>query len=191
MSDVICFCPFVSRLLVESQNSLHHVKTEDIARITMIHPLRHNCHGWPSAEEKSLKLINTPSHSPNDGQALPCLTSIPLIILSSSLVPSYALNFLITVLYMHHNPLISDLSFCSCKPGYMLFLELYDTVLAKSTKTHSPLQTLTHNLTPPSLHVKLPLNIPIIPIVSKFHPNLSYPIYIPLENPSTSQAEGS
>ena len=31
------------------------------------------------------------SHSPNDGQASPCLTSIPLIILSSSLVPSYAL----------------------------------------------------------------------------------------------------
>ena len=142
---------------------------------------RHNCHGWPSAGEKSLKLINTPSHSPNDGQASPCLNSIPLIFLSSSHFPSYALYFLITVLYMHHNPSISDLSFCSCKPGYMLFLELFDTVLMKSTKIHSPLQTLTHNLTPPSLHVKLPLKNPIIPIVSKFHPNLSYPIYIPLE----------
>ena len=34
---------------------------------------RLHCHGWPSAGEKSLKLINTPSHSPNDGQASPCL----------------------------------------------------------------------------------------------------------------------
>ena len=89
------------------------------ARITRIHPCRHNCHGWPSAGEKSLKLINTPSHSPNDGQASPFLNFIPLIFLSSSLVPSYALYFLITVLYMHHNSSISDLSFCSCKPGYM------------------------------------------------------------------------
>ena len=151
-----------------------------ITRITRIHPCRHNCHGWPSAGEKSLKFINTPSHSPNDGQASPC-NSIPLIFLSSSLVPSYALYFLITVLYMHHNPSNSDLFFCSCKPGYMLFLELFDTVLMKSTKIHSPLQTLTHNLTPPPLHVKLPIKNPIILIVSKFHPNLSYPIYIPLE----------
>ena len=66
-----------------------------ITRITRIHPCRHNRHGWPSAGEKSLKLINTPSHSPNDGQASPCLNSIPLIILSSSLVPYYALYFLI------------------------------------------------------------------------------------------------
>ena len=106
------------------------------------------------------------------------LILIPLIFLSSSFVPSYALYFLITVLYMHHNPSISDLFFCSCKPGYMLFLELFDTVLMKSTKIHhskfSP--TISH----PPLQ-KLPLNIPIIPIVSKFHPNLSYPIYIPLE----------
>ena len=109
------------------------------------------------------------------------LILIPLIFLSSSLVPFCALYFLITVLYMHHNPSISDLSFCSCKPGYMLFLELFDTVLMRSTKIHSPLLTLTHNLSPPSLHVKLPLNNPIIPIISKFHPNLSYLIYIPLE----------
>ena len=58
------------------------------------------------------------------------------------------------------------------QPGYMLFLELFDTVLMKSTKIHSSLQTLTHNLTPPSPQ-KLPLNIPI---VSKFHPNLPHPI---------------
>ena len=75
-------------------------------RITRIYPCRHNCHGWPSAGEKSSKLINTPSHSSNDGQASPCLNSIPLKFLSSSLVPSYALYFLITVLYMHHNPSI-------------------------------------------------------------------------------------
>ena len=128
-----------------------------MTRITRIHPCRHNCHGWPSVGKKGLKLINTPSHSPNDGQASPCLNSILLIFISSSLVPSYTLHFLITVLYMHHNPSISDLFFYSCKPGYMLFLELFDTVLMKSTKIHSPLQTLTHNLTPPSLHVKLPL----------------------------------
>ena len=81
---------------------------------------------------------------------------------------------------MHHNPWITDLSFCSCKLGYMLFLKLFDAVLMKSTKIHSPLQTHPHNLTPPSLYMKLPLNL-IIPIVSKFHPNLPYPIYIPLE----------
>ena len=116
---------------------------------------RLNCHGWPSAGEKSLKLINTP-HIP---QMLvkPCLALIliPLILLYSSLDPSYALYFRITVLYMHHNPTISDLSFCSCKPGYMLFIELFDTVLMKSTKIHSSLQTFTHNLTP-SFPQKLP-----------------------------------
>ena len=37
--------------------------------------VRLNCHGWPSAGEKCLKLINTPSHSPYDGQASPCLNS--------------------------------------------------------------------------------------------------------------------
>ena len=128
---------------------------------------------------KKLKAYKYPLTFPKWWPSL-ALILIPLIFLSSSLVPSYALYFLITVLYMHHNPSISDLSFSSCKPGYMLFLELFDTVLMKSTKIHSSLQTLTHNLTPPSPQ-KLPLNIPIIPIVSKFHPNLSYPIYIPLE----------
>ena len=82
---------------------------------------------------------------------------------------------------MHHNPSISDLTFCSCKPRYMLPLGLFDTVFMKSTKIHSPPQTLIPNLTSSSLHVKLHLNNPIIPIVSKFHPNLSYPIYILLE----------
>ena len=61
----------------------------------------------------------------------------------------------------------------------MLSFKLFDTVLMKTTQIHSSLQTLTHNLTPP-LQI-LPLNIPIIPIVPKSHPNLSYPIYIPLE----------
>ena len=90
--------------------------------------------------------------------------------------------FLITVLYMHHNSPISDLSFCSCEPGYIHFLELFDTVLMKTTKIHSSLQTPTHNLTPPLQ--KLPLSIPIIPIVSKSHPNLSYPIINSFENPN-------
>ena len=50
---------------------------------------RLHCHGWPSTGEKSLKLINTPSHSPNDGQASPCLdshsTHIPILIACSIL----------------------------------------------------------------------------------------------------------
>ena len=91
--------------------------------------------------------------------------------------------------YMHHNSSISDLSFCSCKPRYMLLLELFNTVLMKTIKIHSPPQTLTHNLTPSSLHLKLPLNSPIIPIASKFHPNLSYPINIFLWKP-TNQSSG-
>ena len=84
-----------------------------ITRITRIHPCRHNCHGWPSPGERSLKLINTPSHSPNVAKPRLALILISLIFLSLSLVPSYALYFLITVLYMHHNPWITDLSFCS------------------------------------------------------------------------------
>ena len=99
--------------------------------------------------------------------------------------------------YMHHNPSISDLSFCSCKPGYMLLLELFDNSLDEinqnsitPSNSHPPFNLL-HNLTPSSLHVKLPLNIPIIPSVSKFHPNLSYPIIYSFGSPPTSQAEGS
>ena len=50
---------------------------------------RLNCHGWPSAGEKSLKRINTPSRSPKDGQASPCLNShfthIPILIARSIL----------------------------------------------------------------------------------------------------------
>ena len=110
-------------------------------------------------------------------------THIPIIIACSIL----CLVLPHTLLYMHHNPSICDLSFCSCKPGYMLFLKLFDTVLMKSTKFHSPLQTLTHNLTPPSLHVKLPLktlknpsfplypnSIPIYPILYTSFINISF-----------------
>ena len=110
------------------------------------------------------------------------LILIPLIFLSSSPVPSYALYFLIAVPYMHHNPPISDLFFCSCKSGYMLSLKLFDTVVMKTTQIHSSLQTLTHNLTPP-ICKNYPLTSPSFPIsiVSKSHPNLSHPIYFPLE----------
>ena len=108
------------------------------------------------------------------------LILIPLIFLSSSLVSSYALHFLITVLYMHPIHRFPISPSVLGKSGYMLSLKLFDTVLMKTTQIHSSLQTPTHNLTPPSLQI-LPLNIPIIPIVSKSHPNLSYPIYIPLE----------
>ena len=65
--------------------------------------------------------------------------------------------------------------------GTCFSLSVSITVLMKSTKIHSPPLTLTHNPTPSSPHVKLPLKNPIISIVSKFHPNLSYPIYISLE----------
>ena len=74
---------------------------------------RLHCHGWPSAGEKSLKLINTPSHSPNDGQASPCLNShsihIPILIACS----------ILCLALPHHcpihapNPQISHLSFRS------------------------------------------------------------------------------
>ena len=75
--------------------------------------------------------------------------------------------------YMHPNPSISDFSFCSCRPGYMLLLEVFDNSLdefnQKTKNNHLPTLTpiphLFHNLTPSSLHVKLPLNIPIIPSV--------------------------
>ena len=137
---------------------------------------------------KKLEAHKYPLHNPQTmTKPRLALILIPLIFLSSSLVPSYALYFLITVLYMHHNPLISDLSFYSWKPGYMLFLELFDTVLMKSTKIHSSLQTLTHNLTPP-LCKNYPINIPIIPIVSEFHPYSSCLIYIPLETHRPTKA---
>ena len=90
---ILSLCYLVSCL--HPKSIVVYIWIARITRITRIHPCRHNCHEWPSAGEKSLKLINTPSHSPNDGQASPCLNSIPLIFLSSSLVPSYALYFLI------------------------------------------------------------------------------------------------
>ena len=117
---------------------------------------RLHCHGWPSAGEKSLKLINTPSHSPNDGQASPCLNShsthIPILIACSILCLSLP----------HHcpihapNPQISDLSISPSvlgKSGYMLSLKFFDTVLMKTTQIHSSLQTPTPNLTPPSANI--------------------------------------
>ena len=114
--------------------------------------------------EKSLKLINTPSHSPNDGQASPCLNShsthIPILIACSIL--RYAFHFLITVLYMHPIHRFPISPSVLGKSGYMLSLKLFDAVLMKTTQIHSSLQTPTPNLTPP-LQI-LPLNIPIIPM---------------------------
>ena len=124
--------------------------------------------------------------------AKPCLALIliPLILLYSSLDPFYALYFLITVLYMHYSPSNSDLSFCSCKPGYMLFLELFDTVLMKSTKIHSSLQTLTHNLTPPfPQKLGYPLTSPSFPLYLNSIP--IYPIiYISLETHQPVERSG-
>ena len=74
---------------------------------------RLHCHGWPSAGEKSLKLINTPSHSPNDGQASPCLNS------HSTHIPIFIACSILCLSLPHHcpihapNPQISDLSFRS------------------------------------------------------------------------------
>ena len=50
-----------------------------------------------------------PPHIPQM-MAKPRLALILIQLISSSLVPFYALYFLVTVLYMHHNPSISELS---------------------------------------------------------------------------------
>ena len=115
------------------------------------------------------------------------LILIPLIFLSSSLVPFYALHFLITVLYMHHNPPISNLSFRSCKSGYMLSFKLFDTVLMKTTQIHSSLQTLTHNLTPP-LCKYYPLTSPSFPLYP--NPIPIYPILYTFLWKPTNQSSG-
>ena len=138
---------------------------------------RLHCHGWPSAGEKSLKLINTPSHPPNDGQASPCLNSHSMDSYSYSHrlfhpMPCTSSSLSYTCTTIQLNPPISDLSFCSCKPGNMLFLEPFDTVLMKTTKIHSSLQTLTH-ISHPSLQ-KLPRNIPSFPLY--LNPIPIYPI---------------
>ena len=159
---------------------------------------RLGCHGWPSAGEKSLKLKNTPSHSPNVGQASPChasySTHTPILIACSIL----CLALPHTSSYMHHNPSISDLSFSSWKPRYMLFLELFDTVL-HSFIHHS--KALTHNLTPPFC-INYPLTSPSFPLYLNSTPNHKNSIPIPnsqfipsyihsFGNPPFSQAEGS
>ena len=126
--------------------------------------------------EKGLKLINTPSHSSNDGQASPCLNS------HSTHIPIFIACSILCLVLPHHCPIHapqsidSDLLFCSCKAGYMLFLELLDIVLMKSTKIHSPLQTLNHNLTPHSLHV-------IIYIIYMYNNIYIYNIYILIYTP--------
>ena len=81
------------------------------------------------------------------------LILIPLIFLSSSLVPSYAFHFLITVLYMHPIHRFPISPSVLGKSGYMLSLKLFDTVLMKTTQIHSSLQTPTPNLTPPSANI--------------------------------------
>ena len=138
-----------------------------ITKITRIHPCRHNCHGWPSAGEKSLQLINTP-HIPQM-MAKPRLNvsflsySYPHRLFHLMPCTSSSLS------YMHHNPSISDLSFCSCKPRYMLLLELFDSSPGETNQSsittpnsHPPLNLL-YNLTPSSLHVKLPPSFPVDP----------------------------
>ena len=145
-----------------------------------------DCHGWPSAGEKSLKLINTPSHSLNDGQASPCLNShsthIPILIACS----------ILCLVLPHHCPIHvpQSIDFRSL----LLFLQAWVHAFPWAFRyspdeinQNSSLKTFTHNLTLSSLQ-KLPLNIPIISIVSKFHPNLSYLINIPLE--TTIQSSG-
>ena len=106
---------------------------------------RLSCHGWPSAGEKSLKLINTPSHTPNDGQASPCLNShsthIPILI---------ACSILCLVLPHHcpiHAPQSIDLSLF-LKAWVHVFPWAFRYSPDETTKIHSSLKTLTHNLTP-------------------------------------------
>ena len=106
---------------------------------------------------------------------------IPLIFLASSLVPSYALYFLITVLYMHHiHRFWSLLPFLQARvhaspwaliqswwnqPKFIHHPKLSPTV------SHHPLWMWNYPLTTPSFPV-YPNSIPTYPI-SKFHPNSS------------------
>ena len=90
--------------------------------------------------------------------------------------------------YMHHIHRFLISPSVPASPCTCFFLSFSITVLMKSTKIQSPPHTLTHHSISSTishhllcLHVKLPLNIPIISSLSKFHPNLSYPIYIPSE----------
>ena len=88
----LCFSPICQHTLHTGPTNLSLHEIGCITRIYQDLPgsiRRLHCHGWPSAGEKSLKLINTPSHSPNDGQASPCLNShsthIPILIACSIL----------------------------------------------------------------------------------------------------------
>ena len=122
-------------------------------------------------------------------QQLPCLNShstrIPILI---------ACPILCLVLPYHcpiHAPYpsISDLSVCcSCKLGCMLFFELFDSLdeinqNSFTTPNSHPQSHSACEITP-----YWALNNPIIPRVSKFHPNLSY--IHSFGSPPTSQAEG-
>ena len=73
--------------------------------------------------------------------------------------------------YMHPNPSISDLSFCSCRPGYMLLLELFDNSLDEFNQ-----KTITSPPSHPSLisstishHLLCPWNYPLT--------SPSFPVY--------------
>ena len=115
------------------------------------------------------------------------LILIPLIFLSSSLVPSYALYFLITVLYMHPIHRFPISPSVLGKSGYMLSLKLFDAVQMKTTQIHSSLQTPTHNLTPP-LCKYYPLTSPSFPLYP--NPIPIYPILYTFLWKPTNQSSG-
>ena len=91
-----------------------------------------------------LKLINTPSHSPNDGQASPCLNShsthIPILIACSILCLSLP----------HHcpihapNPQISDLSFRS----WQVWVHAFPWAFRYSPDENNPNSFITPNSHP-------------------------------------------
>ena len=115
------------------------------------------------------------------------LILIPLIFLSSSLIPSYAFHFLITVLYMHPIHRFPISPSVLGKSGYMLSLKLFDTVLMKTTQIHSSLQTPTPNLTPP-LCKYYPLTSPSFPLYP--NPIPIYPILYTFLWKPTNQSSG-
>ena len=103
---------------------------------------------------KKLKAYKYPSHSPNDGQASPCLNSysahIPILIACSTLCLVLPHHCPISCTTIHRFPISH---FCSCKPGYMLFLQfnsiqfihLKDAIYASSKSASHRMRIISKN----------------------------------------------
>ena len=150
---------------------------------------RLNCHRWPSAVERSLKLINTPWHSPNDGQALPCLNShsthITILIACS----------IVCLVLPHHCPIYAPQSIDF--RSLLLFLKGSCFFLSLSIQSWWNQPIFIHNskLSPTSSHTFFCKNYLITSPPFPLYPN-SIPVFILsymhfFGNPPTSQAKGS